>query len=351
MSSCCRTCDHRNHAVNTSSNSAPILLDVCLIALSFKTPVSSFHNPKPYSGLQHLLWNIKDAADSTSHPTTFTRWSPCLMDPKKVVILTTASETCSHPNSSVFEPVLKYLASPPHVQHVLLDYSVTSLASSHDERTPCDVIVLRAPNPGIAGAIGKRFGWDPKRSSLSAHMESCAPAAFSRPGDLVRDFWAWAEIQPSAPESPSTTGSVVSSNGYESNPDYSRPNGGGLISTNSDEKNMALFFAEDDERRNMEDETLVMLFQWSSHVNADRFKHPLQKSYGQNGEEVSADLWDRHVAHPVRQLTGVGAKADMYKLELRDVEDRPESSRAAVRMRSGSARLSVMANRMSGLWK
>lgn len=176
-------------------------------------------------------------------------------------------------------------------------------------------------------------------------MEIGASGAFSRPGDLVRDFWTWAELHPDDPVSPSS--SVGS--GYETADQ--RP---GLMSTNSDEKNMSLFFAEDEERRNMEDETLVMLFQWSSRPDADRFKHPLQKSYGQNGQEVSGDLWDRHVAHPVRQLQAVGAKTEMFKLELRGVEPRLETGKAAARERSGSRRLSTMASgfgeRVSGLW-
>jgi hypothetical protein len=115
---------------------------------------------------------------------------------------------------------------------------------------------------------------------------------------------------------------------------------------------MSLFYAEDEGRRNMEDETLVMIFQWKSHADADRFKHPLQKSHGQNGQEVSHDLWDRHVAHPLRHATSMGAKADILKLELRGVE--PRMGKAAARERSGSARFSAMASgfgdRVSGLW-
>jgi hypothetical protein len=232
------------------------------------------------------------------------------------------------------------------VQHVLLDYSVVSLAASSPEsRIPCDTIILRAPNPSVASVIGKRFGWDPKRSSLSAQMSVNAPGAFSKPGDLVRDFWTWAELQPGSPISSSS--SVGS--GYEC--EEAKP---GLISTNSDEKNMSLFFAEDEERRNMEDETLVIIFQWSSHVDGDRFKHPLQKSYGQNGSEIAGDMWDRHVAHPVRQLKAVGAKVDMLKLELRGVEPRIEKGQGANRDRSGSRRLSTMAlglgERVGGFW-
>jgi hypothetical protein len=115
---------------------------------------------------------------------------------------------------------------------------------------------------------------------------------------------------------------------------------------------MSLFYAEEEERRNMEDETLVMIFQWNSHADADRFKHPLQNSCGQDGQEVSRDLWDRHVAHPLRQARRIGAKADMFKLELRGVE--PRMGKAAARDRSGSRRFSAMASgfgeKVSGLW-
>ncbi|KAF2692215.1 hypothetical protein K458DRAFT_382043 [Lentithecium fluviatile CBS 122367] len=330
----CRTCDLRNHAVHTHST-GPALLDVCLITLHFTTPLSNA-NSTLYLALNAVLNNITDAAESTSHPSIFTTWSPCLTNPKVAAILTTASDTCRSATSPIFEPVLRHLSTTPSVQHVYLDYSIVSLAASSPEsRIPCDTIILSAPNPSVAGAIGKRFGWDPKRSSLSAQMEVGAPGAFNKPGDLIRDFWAWAELHPDAPISPSS--SVGS--GYESVD--ARPV---LMSTNSDEKNMSLFYAEDEERRNMEDETLIMIFQWSSHVDADRFKHPLQKSYGQNGTEISYDMWDRHVAHPVRQLKGVGAKVDMLKLELRGVEPRIETSKAAAKERSGSRRLSTMAS-------
>ena len=117
---------------------------------------------------------------------------------------------------------------------------------------------------------------------------------------------------------------------------------------------MSIRHAEDEEWRNLEDETLIMIFQWSSRTAADRFKHPLQRSYGQNGQGVSNDLWDRHVAHPVRQLEGIGAKVDMLKLELRGVEPRIEVEKAAVREHRRSRRFSTMASglgeKVSGLW-
>lgn len=115
---------------------------------------------------------------------------------------------------------------------------------------------------------------------------------------------------------------------------------------------MSMFFAEDEEHRRMEDETLVMIFQWSSHADADRFKHPLQKSYGPNGQEVSDDMWEKHLANPLRQSQAIGAKVDTYKLELRGVE--PRMGKTAARERSGSRRFSAMASgfgeKVSGLW-
>jgi hypothetical protein len=230
----------------------------------------------------------------------------------------------------------------------MLDYGIVSLGSSSaDTKVPCDVIFLKAPDAKVASAIGKRFGWVSKKSSLSSQTDVQAGAAFSRPGDLIRDFWAWTEI-PRPPLSPST--SQHSHGSYES--------AQVLRSTNSEEKNMGLDFPEDEEDAgNGDDESLVMLFQWSSHTDADRFKHPLQQSLGTNGEAVSADLWDRHIANPVRQLQGMGAKVERYKLELRSVEDRLEVGNNAVgaRQRSGSRRLSSMAtefsDRLSGLWR
>jgi hypothetical protein len=257
----------------------------------------------------------------------------------------------------VFSSLLKYLAQPPRVQHVYMDYAITSLASSRDVRVAVDVMQLQAPNPGVAAAIGKHFGWDPKRSSLSLQLSNCASAAFSRPGDLIKDFWAWAEIQHNDSISPSTAGSSFASS-YESLPQPSQ-----LKSWNSDEKNMSLPFPDEDEDEQapaMDDETLIMIFQWSSHTDAERFKHPLQASYGQNGQNVRQDLWDTQVAHPVRQLQGLGAKVETYKLELRAVEPRNSMSTQVegsptARVRGGSKRLSMMASgwgeKVSGLWK
>jgi hypothetical protein len=341
----------------------PSLMDVCLITLTFTSAFpTSISDTAAYSALNTVLNNITEDLLQTPHFTTFTKWSPCLSNPHKVAILTTASEACSDTASLIFEPVLKHLSTNPSVLHVFLNYSILTLAaSSPEQKISCDVIVLRAPNPGIAGAIGKRFGWDPKHSSLSKQMLLGAPGAFSRPGDLIRDWWAWAELRDTGdPGSPQLSSSL----GSEGD--------GVLRSTNSDEKNMSMFFPEEEEDDDddddadrsgdkMNDETLVMLFQWRNHDSADRFKHPLQKSYGLNEQEVSPDLWDRHVAHPVRQLEGVGAHVDTLRLELRGVEERilePEKNGASVggaRERSGSRTLGLMATglgeRVGGLWR
>lgn len=320
--------------------SKPRILDISLVTLTFKTPIST--NPSAeYVALNHVLNDITDTAESSTHPTTFTTWSPCLIDPCVALVLTTASEVCSDPTSPIFHHLLRYLKDPPHVQHVYLDYSIMSLAStSATENNACDIITIQAPNPGVAGAIGKRFGWDPKRSSLSARMAATSPAACLT-GDLIRDFWAWAELNPGDPTSP-----ALSVDSYSE---------GVLRSTNSDEKNMSLLFPEDDDFLPAEDERLVMIFQWASHSAGDRFKHPTQESKGHNNTTVSPDHWDYHVAHPVRQLEGIGAKVQKFRLELRGVEERISLDKPSSRERSGTGRLSSIAlglgERVSGLWK
>lgn len=226
---------------------------------------------------------------------------------------------------------------------------------------PVEIIQLCASNPGVAAAIGKQFGWDPKRSSLQLQMASQARAGFSRPGDLVKDFWAWAELSHGedvvgSPRT-GTTGSFSSSH-------ESLTKSPPLRSHNSDEENavdQVLWGDDGDDRRapTMGDETLIMIFTWSSHADAERFKHPLQASFGSNAQEIRRDLWDAQVAHPVRQLQGLGARMETYKLELRAVEPRQSSGRQAeeggTRKRSGSKRLSIIASglseKVSGLWR
>lgn len=348
-SSCCRTCNHRNQAV-CASQSTPSLVNVCLVALTFKGDISLHANS--YAALNTLLNDIIDAADSSSHPSKFTLWSPCLSDPKVAVIMTTASETCSDATSSIYNDIFDFLAVRPSIRHVYLDYSILSLAtSSHEQKVPCDILALRAPTSGIAASIGKHFGWEPKRSSLSSQMQNTAPAAFSRPGDLIRDFWAWAELP--------NNGRVSRSSSMGSSSTHLPPP---LVNTNSDEKNMSLYFAEDEEKDfdEADEEALVMIFQWHDHAAAARFRHPLQKSYGPNGEAVRSDLWDEQVARPLRHFQSHGARLETYKLELRAVEPRTQArtragSKSAGRERSGSKRLSMMAlglgEKVSGIWR
>ncbi|KAH7389333.1 hypothetical protein DE146DRAFT_160347 [Phaeosphaeria sp. MPI-PUGE-AT-0046c] len=357
MSFCCRTCDHRNHAVHAAS-ALLSQLDVCLITLTFRSNVTT--HSRSYSALNTVLNNIVDSEQTSSHPTTFTSWSPCLTQPNTVVIVSTARETCSSASSPVFDSLLKHLTQPPSIRHVYLDYSVVSLAtSSPEQRIPVEIIQLQAPNPGVAAAIGKQFGWDPKRSSLQLQMASHASAGFSRPGDLIKDFWAWAELSQGDPVMQSPHSSSFGSS-HESLTRSTAP----LRSHNSDEKNMSLPFPEEDDEDEdlaptMDDETLIMIFTWSSHADADRFKHPLQASIGSNGQAIRTDLWDAHVAHPVRQLQSLGAKIETFKLELRAVEPRQssrwEAEEGATRKRSGSKRLSIIASglseKVSGFWR
>lgn len=356
MSLCCGTCDHR-HASVTAFPASPSQLDVCIVTLTFRTPLSA--DTKPYTALNTVLNNIINSVESSSHPTTFTAWSPCLSNPSIAVVISTAYEVCSSASSPVFSDILGYLKQPPGIQHIYFDYSIVSLAASSPEhRMPVDIIQIQTPDPGVAAAIGKHYGWDPKRSSLALQLSSCAPAAFSRPGDLIKDYWAWAELPHESSLSPSTVGTSLASS-HES---LAKPEP--LRSYNSDEKNMSLPFPEEDEEERdaqaTDDEALVMIFQWSSHEAANRFKHPLQTSYGSNGAKVSNDLWDRHVAHPLRQLQSLGARIETRKLELRAVEPRSdvggtEADKPSGRIRSGSKRLSIIASvlgeRVSGLWR
>lgn len=330
-----------------TSKSTPSLIDLCLVALTFQEDV--LPHSKIYIALNTLLNDIIDAVDSTSHPSKFTSWSPCISDPRVVVVVTTASETCSSSTSPIYKDVLALLMRPPSIQHVYLDYSVVCLAaSSPKERIPCEIMALKAPTPGIAAAIGKHFGWEPMRSSLSSQMQNTAPAAFSRPGDLIRDFWAWAELP--------YGGSLSHSNSLGSSSIRLPPQ---LVSTNSEEKNMSLYFSGEEEKEyEADDESLVMIFQWHDHAAANRFKHPLRRSDGPNGEAVRSDLWDEHVAHPVRQFQGLGAKFETYKLELRAVEPRIQPrmrirSEVGGRERSGSKRLSIfgLGEKVSGIWR
>lgn len=110
----------------------------------------------------------------------------------------------------------------------------------------------------------------------------------------------------------------------------------------------------------MDEETLVMMFQWSNRTDADRFKDIYKKSYGPNGEEVQMGLWKWKVLNPISQLERLEVQAEILELELRAVEPRlcinEESSNteSAVRERRRSKRLSVivseLGDKVSGWW-
>ncbi|CAO2658642.1 Nn.00g063650.m01.CDS01 [Neocucurbitaria sp. VM-36] len=348
MSSNCHTCRHRIQAV-THWPSAPSQLDVCIVKLAFKIPITQTQT-EVYVALNTLLNNIIDNEESIARPSTFTVWSPSLSDPRTVVIVTTVSNVCSISTSPIFDALKKYLVAPPTVQHVYLDLAVLSLAAaSPEQRVHCDLLQLHAPDPSVAVAIGKQFGWHPQRSSISSQLQKCATATFSRPGDLIRDFWAWAEV------SHSRSRSASESTGSSS---LSSPS---VLSLHYDQHNTTS--STPDEREHLdsaEGETLIMLFQWTSHADAERFKDYSQKSYGPNGEAVNSNLWRREVAYPFEQLQHLGAKADSYKLELRAVEPRiytgaDANTQIAVREKSRIRRLSNIASgfgeKVSGLWR
>ncbi|KAJ4365147.1 hypothetical protein N0V83_008765 [Neocucurbitaria cava] len=350
MSSTCHTCKYRNEAV-TYWPSTPSQLDVCIVTLNFKIQITQTQT-ESHIALNTLLNNIIDNADSLPRPSAFTVWSPCLSDPRTVVIVTTGSGLYSTSTPPAFNVVKEYLAAPPIVQQVYLDLDVTSLATTTPEhRVPCEMIQLHAPNSGVAAAIGKQFGWNPKRSSLSSQLQKNTTAAFSRPGDLVREFRAWAEVSHGRSRSPSqSTGSSA----------LSSPS---VLSLHGDQHETLHSTSapyDSEQVENLDEETLIMIFQWTSHSDADRFKNHNQRSYGANGEQVPSDLWDREVAYPFEQLQRLGAKADSYRLDLRAVEPRirtgeDASPQLAAGQKSRIRRLSIMASgigeKVSGLWR
>ncbi|KAF2846365.1 hypothetical protein T440DRAFT_472010 [Plenodomus tracheiphilus IPT5] len=352
MSTECRTCDHRNHAMK-AWRSAPSQLDVCVIDLSFKSPTTVTQTEQCIA-MNTLLNNIVDYEAATTSPSTFTVWSPCMSDTKTAVIVTTVSEVCSHGTAPIFDIVARHLTRPPYVRHVYLDMAVLSLAaSSPEQRIPCDIMQLHGPNPDVAVAIGKMFGWDPKRSAISHQLQTRASAGFTRPGDLVRDLWAWVELpQTILHQSPRSTGSHESLSTSLI-----------LSNINSAEKKISLPFQEEDygPPPYMEDESLMMIFQWNSHADGDRFKDHEQESYGPNGEPIRKNMWQQQIARPISNLQRLGARLVVRRLELRAVDPRLEgvyalsSAGPAARARSGSKRLGLMAAGLSGkvseLWR
>lgn len=276
-----------------------------------------------------------------------------MTDPSAAVIITTVRGACDAASSQIFDDIREHLASPPKIQHMHLDLAVMSLATSYTtERIACDIVQLHGSSTDAAIAVGRQFGWDPKRSSLTSKLESHTSAAFSRPGDLVQEFRAWAELKrPRSRSSSISTGTRT----------LKSPS---LVSLGPDEDERRQATHPTPEGQDLEEqdrETLIMVFQWSSHVDGARFKDPIQKSYGPNGGEVRRDLWDREVAHPIAHLQRLGVRMDTYKLELRAVEPRlgyngtvPVPERTG-RQRSRSKRLSIIASELGGrvvkLWK
>lgn len=338
MASTCPTCEHRIEAV-TAWPAPPSQLDVCVVTLRLIQPITPSH-AETHLALNTLLNNIVDHEDSTPHPSTFTVWSPSRSDPSTAVIITTVRGVCDHSSSPIFEGIRRVSREPPKVRHMYIDMAVTSLAaSSPAARIACDIIQLRTWRPEVAAAMGKMFGWEPQHSSISRQLEKNTSAAFSRPGDLIRDFWAWAEVPYTSPESPSSSASS------------SVPS----IASRSSQT-----LAEQQLNTAMDEETLVMMFQWSNRTDADRFKDIYKKSYGPNGEEVQMGLWKWKVLNPISQLERLEVQAEILELELRAVEPRlcinEESSNteSAVRERRRSKRLSVivseLGDKVSGWW-
>jgi hypothetical protein len=274
------------------------------------------------------------------------------------------SETCSSATAPVFDVVRDQLEREPNIQHVYLDRSVVSLsASSPEERISVDLVQLHAPTLGVAVAMGKCFGWDPTRSSLSAQPRMRASASFVSPGDLVRDFWAWAELPWQFPAT-----SPLSSGSYEELP-FAEPV---LVSTNPDENRLNSKLDESKKSlpipKGKDDapppyttgETLNTLFQWSSRADGERFKDPMHESLGPHGDNIATNTWSKQVADPVARLKQLGARVETRSLELRGVEPRVLSQKGATDKKgnmntSRTKRLSLMASglseKVSGLWK
>lgn len=338
MATPCQTCEHRVEAV-TAWPAPPTQLDVCVVTLRLIKPITPSHT-EGWLALNTLLNNIIDHEESTPHPSTFTVWSPSRSDPCTAVIVTTVRGVCDHWSSPIFEGILRQCREAPKVRHMYIDMAVTSLAAaSPEDRIPCDIIQLRTSAPDVAATMGKMFGWEPQHYSMSRKLQKNTSAAFSHPGDLIRDFWAWAEVPSTIPESPtSSASSAVHS----------------LASRSS------LTLADQQLKRAHDEETLVMVFQWSSRANADRFKDIYKKSYGPNGEEVQMDLWKWHVLNPISQLERLDVQREILELELRAVEPRlcvnGEAGKLELVASEGrrSKRLSVivsgLGDKVSGWW-
>ncbi len=310
MAATCRICEFRNEALTSTTSR----LHVRIISLTFKVPIMP-PTPNSNTPLSTLLYNIVDNQDAAPSSSTFTAWSPCLNDPKSVVIITTIQHVCDDATSSIFNVVKEQLANPPEILHATLDIDALSLApSSPEQRIACDIIQLQSNKPLVTRSIGRQFGWNPKRSSLLPKVENGTSSNLGHPGDLIKDFRVWAEKTHEEPRKLSTSAgsSALSSSS--------------LVSLDSDRGDQQTSISLPGDKLQLcnpdHEETLLMIFQWSSHANGNRFKDQSQSSYGPNEAVVSSSLWEREVAIPIGQLQQKGAKVETYSLELRSVEPR-----------------------------
>lgn len=259
-----------------------------------------------------------------------------------MVILTTAAEEVITADSPIFTPLTKFLAKPPSLSSFKFDHSIVSLAANSPRPSiALDIILLHAPTSSVAVEVGKKFGWDPKRSSLVDVINQTEPGTnFPRLGDLVRDFFAWADW---------TSEEASSSNSAKADTKSGDPSAKGLTLNDANSH---------DKKAEIEQETLLMMFQWSSISNGDRFKNPDLKSQGANGREIPEDFWNQRIAHPVKELQDIGARVETFRVELRGVECveyvEPVEEKEKRTTRT-SRRLSAMASgigeRVSGLWR
>ena len=348
MAATCRICEYRNEAVASSTTQ----LHVRVISLTFKDSItpSTTNSRTP---LNTLLYNIVDNQDAAPNSTTFTAWSPCLNDPKTVVIITTIQHVCDDPASTIFNVVKEELASPPEILHATLSLDAMSLApSSPEQRIACDIIRLQPVQPGVSILIGEKFGWNPKCSSLFPKVARGTSSNLGRPGDLVKDFRVWTKQS----HSRSRKSSISTGSGTLSC--------SSLVSLNSNEDELRTSSSLPGDKLQLphpEEETLLMIFQWSNHANGNRFKDQGKLSYGPNEVAVSSSLWEREVAIPICQLQQQGTMVNTYSLELRTVEPRPRNQidgeilRSPIETGSRRRRLTNIATdlgeKVSRLWR
>lgn len=343
----CQICANRQSDLNEprleSSEPPPLLI----IVLHFKTLLTknpssrSIPDSPHYTALQRTLASITSYVETVHQLAQFTTWSPALDDGHIAIILTTAAEDTISATSPVFAPVTEFLVKPPWLASFKFDPSIVSLAASSPHPSiAVDIILLTAPNSSIAVEIGKTFGWGPKRSSLADVINRREPGSpFPIYGDLVRDFFGWADW---------TSEDTSSSQTPKTDTKSGAPSAKGLTLNDADSH---------DEATATEHETLVMIFQWSSSSKGERFKDPAQTSYGINGRKIFKDFW-KHIADPVKEMQVLGANVESYRLMLRGVEfteEVQEEKKKKKKHTRSSRSLSVMASglgeRVSGLWK